>query len=40
MAEQKWIAEEGSEGRLDKYLSENADLSRTQVQQLAKEGNQ
>ena len=38
MAEQKWIAEEGSEGRLDKYLSENADLSRTRVQQLAKEG--
>ena len=38
MAEQTWKFEEDESMRLDKYLSENSDLSRTRVQELAKTG--
>ncbi len=36
MSYKEWIVEEGG-SRLDKYLSENSDLSRTRVQDLAKD---
>lgn len=38
MAEQTWKFNESESMRLDKYLSENSDLSRTRVQGLAKAG--
>ncbi|NLH64395.1 MAG: RluA family pseudouridine synthase [Erysipelotrichaceae bacterium] len=38
MSRQEWKIEEDTGMRLDKYLSENSDLSRTRVQELAKDG--
>ena len=38
MSKQQWTIEEDLKMRLDKYLSENSDLSRTRVQELAKAG--
>ncbi len=38
MAELKWIVEEQPDTRLDKYLADSKDLSRSRVQQLLKEG--
>lgn len=38
MTKQEWKIEESLQIRLDKYLSENSDLSRTRVQELAKAG--
>ena len=38
MAEQKWTVEENEGLRIDRWLSENSSLSRTRIQQLAKDG--
>lgn len=38
MSKQEWKIEETTDMRLDKYLSENSELSRTRVQELAKAG--
>ena len=38
MAEEKWIVEENADVRIDKWLTENSGLSRTRIQELAKEG--
>ena len=37
MPKQKWTVEDGESIRLDKYLSLNSDLSRTRIQELAKD---
>ena len=38
MAEEKWIVEENENLRIDRWLSEVSDLSRTRIQELAKSG--
>ena len=38
MRHEEYTVEEGMEGRLDKFLSEVSDLSRTRIQTLAKDG--
>jgi 23S rRNA pseudouridine1911/1915/1917 synthase len=38
MAKQEWTVEDSNHLRLDKFLSENSELSRTRVQELAKAG--
>lgn len=38
MAEMKWIVEDNEDLRIDRWLSEVSDLSRTRIQELAKEG--
>ena len=36
MAELKWIVENGADERLDKYLADAGDFSRSRIQQLLK----
>ena len=38
MAEEKWIVEENENLRIDRWLSEQSSLSRTRIQELAKNG--